>query len=104
VRSDAVPSARASLAPRAIQITGATIGFLIAYATITVLHAVGHEPAVIRALSPIPLFARIVSSAIAAVPSGLLLPRVLPARTVRAMPALLAMGIALVSVAILVFA
>jgi len=104
VRSTAVPPVRAHVAPRAIQITGATVGFLIAYAALTVLHGVGREPAAVRALSAIPLFARIAASAIAAAPGGLLLNRILPERAVRALPALLAIGIALATGAILVCA
>ncbi len=92
------------MAPRAIRITGATAGFLIAYAALTVLHAAGREPPLVRAISAIPLFARIAAGAIAALPCGLLLHRVVPARAVRAMPALLAIAIALASVAILVWA
>jgi hypothetical protein len=104
LRSAAVPSVRANVAPRAIQITGATFGFLIVYAVLTVLHALGRDPAIVRAISAIPLFARIVASTIAALPSGLLLQQVLPARAVRAIPTLLAIGIALASIAILVCA
>ena len=105
VRAAAVPSVRVQVAPRAIQITGATVGFLIAYAVLTALHAVGHEPAAVRVLSSIPLFARVAASAIVALPCGLLLHRILPERrAVRAIPALLAIGIALASLAILVSA
>jgi hypothetical protein len=103
-RATAVPSVRTQVAPHAIQITGATVGFLIAYAALTVLHAAGREPPAVRTLSSIPLFARIAASAIAALPGGLLLPRILPERAVRLLPALLAIGIALATGAILVWA
>ena len=98
------PVVRSRVAPRAIRIAGATFTFSIAYAVLTVLHATGGEPRVLHALSPIPLFARVVACTLMALPGGFLADRVLPRRAVRAIPALLAAGAGLAFVAILVWA
>ena len=104
VRAVAAPAARGRVAPRAIQIVAATVVFLIAYAVLTAMHARHRDPDVARSLSPIPLFARIAATTVLALPAGLLADRLVPARWLRAAPALLAVAIVVASLAILVFA
>ncbi len=104
VRPLAPPGAKPATAAarRALQVGGATIAFLLAYTLLTILHAVGREPAVIGALSPVPLFARIAACSLAALPIGVLARG--PTRMLRAMPAALALATGLAVLAILVFA
>jgi hypothetical protein len=104
VRPVAATRVRSRIAPRAIGVAGAAFAFLISYAALTALHAGGWDPRPVRALSSIPLFARVVASSIVGLPGGLLLGWLLPHRAVRALPAVLAIGVAVASLAILVFA
>jgi hypothetical protein len=80
------------------------VAFLIAYAVLQLLHVADRDPAVVAALSPIPLYARFVAGVAVAAPvgaaSGLLAGD--PARALRGVPTILAAAIALfVAVAVL---
>lgn len=97
---------RAGHADRAIQIAGAATAFLLTYATLTVLHAAGHEPTQLDALSSIPLFRRILASLIAAGPTGWALKGRLshPARAFQLMRWVLAGAVGVAVMLVLVFA
>lgn len=64
-RAESAAVRRPGQVARAIQIAGATMAFLLAYATLTILHSAGHEPDCLAALSPIPLFRRVLASSMA---------------------------------------
>lgn len=91
-------SARTSSGTRpGIQTVVGCVAFLCAYATLQLCHATGHDPAIVRALHPIPLFARFVASAACAVPLGIVGGALVTARprARRRLPTLLAAAIAL---------
>jgi hypothetical protein len=89
-----------------LQLGGACLAFLVAYVTITLLHALRINPTFVVALAPIPLFARFLASAAVAVPAGLLLGVLVRDRAawLRRLPLLLAATLALFVVTIALFA
>jgi hypothetical protein len=96
---------RGSSARAGVQVGSAGAIFLLAYATLQLLHAFGRDPAAVAALSPIPLYARFIASAVLAMPAGLTLglPLGNRERCLRVMPALLAAAIALFVVTVVFF-
>jgi len=64
-------SRRLSRARAGAQVAVGCAAFLCAYAVLQILHAAARDPGPVRALSPIPLFARFIASAACALPIGL---------------------------------
>jgi hypothetical protein len=79
--------------------------FLVSYALLHVLHALHADPVVVRALSPIPLFARIEATAALSLALGLGGPLIVRdgGWLVRRLPGALALTMALVLAAIVIF-
>ncbi len=105
-RPSTIAARRRSSARAGLQIGGAAIGFLVIYVTLQLLHALGRDPAAVAALTPIPMFARLLASAAAAVPVGLALGLGVRdrARSLRRLPAILAAATALFILTVLFFA
>jgi hypothetical protein len=93
-------------APAVIRVGAATSSFLLVYAALTFCHAVRRDPQVVVALARIPLFARVLASAIVAASVSVLAPRLIRdrRRALRVLPALLGASIVLTVTAILWFA
>lgn len=104
-RPSPIAAPHATSARAAVQIGGAGVVFLVLYVTLQLLHALGRDPRLVVALTPIPLFARFTASAICALPVGVAIGRLVRdhRRWLRILPALLAVAIALFVVAIAVF-
>lgn len=96
----------ADRAAAVIRLVVATSSFLLAYAVLTVCHAVGRDPQLVVRLARIPLFARMLGSALACGAVGLLAPQFVRdrRRALRAMPALLGASIVLTMTVIFWFA
>ena len=79
--------------------------FLSSYALLQILHATGHEAPFIRALSPIPLFARLLAGAGLAVPAAVLGGAVVGARPrlLARLPTTLAVATAVFVVVVVLF-
>ena len=60
----------AGFARTGARVVAGAAAFLSSYALLQILHATGHEPPFVRALSPIPVFARVLASALWAAPVG----------------------------------
>lgn len=96
---------RRSSAHEGVQVGSAGLAFFVAYITLHLLHANGHDPRIVGALGSIPLFARFIVSgtcALVAGPSVRFLVRD-PAGFLRRLPAVLAAVIALFVVTVVFF-
>lgn len=100
----AAPSA--GRARTVIHVAAATSSFLLAYAALTLCHAAGRDPQVIVRLARIPLFARMLGSALAGATGGMLAPRFVHdrPRALRVIPGLLGATIVLAMIVIVWFA
>lgn len=97
-REQAQVAKRAQCARLGLQGAASFVSFLVAYSVLQLLHAFGRDPAVMKGLASIPLFARCLASAsIAGVvgPIAGLIPAD-PERRLRQIPGSLVIAIALV--------
>jgi hypothetical protein len=70
-RLSPIAAQRSTSARLGVQVGCVGVTFFVAYVTLQLLHALGRDPAIVAALTPIPLFARFEASAICALPIGL---------------------------------
>jgi hypothetical protein len=85
-----------------VQLGSGCVAFLLAYVALQLLHELGHDPRLVVALAPIPLFARFVASAACALGAGVVIGPLVRdhERWLRILPAVLAVAIALFVVTI----
>jgi hypothetical protein len=104
-RRPPIAAQRSTSARAGIQIAGGGAAFLVVYVTLQLFHALGRDPSLVTALSPIPLFARFAASSAFALPAGLALGLLVRDRErfLSRLPALLAAAIALFIIAVVFF-
>ncbi len=96
-RDQARVAKRAQYARLALQGAASFVVFLTSYSVLQLLHALGRDPTAVRALTPIPLFARFLASASIAGVLGPIVGLVPadPGRCLRQVPGSLVIAIAL---------